>query len=117
MALCEKCGSSGHDMKNMKVDDDNKTFVGPCCVKIDPEKLFDQTEVQYGVEFSSHVGLKAYATYGGFTVEFKKTKEELNKWLGQKKSTPQEVTEEQAPQEPEVTTSAIPMPPRTSMPN
>lgn len=81
MALCEKCGTGGHDMREMQVDREKKTFVGPCCVKADPEKLFDRTEFHYGLEMSSHMGIKAYASYGGLTVEFKKTTEDIQKWF------------------------------------
>lgn len=96
MAQCEKCGSGGHDMRDMLTDREKKTFVGPCCVKADPTKLFEQAEFHYGLEVSSHMGVKAYASYGGLTVEFKKTKEEIQTWLDQAK---QEQAEEIPPEE------------------
>lgn len=80
MAMCEKCGKSGLDMRDMRVDQEKKSFVGPCCIKIDP-MAFDKNEVSYGVEFSSHMGVRAYASYGGLSIEFKKTKKEIQEWM------------------------------------
>lgn len=100
MAQCEKCGTVGHDMREMQVDSEKKTFVGPCCVKADPQKLFDKTEFHYGLEVSSHMGVKAYASYGGLTVEFKKSSEDIQRWFQENK---QET--EQTPPAEEMTSS------------
>lgn len=86
MAQCERCGTSGHDMRDMSTDQDKKMFIGPCCVKADPSKFFDSSKINYGIEISSHMGVRAYATYGGFSVEFKKTAEEINKWIQETQS-------------------------------
>lgn len=104
MAQCEQCGTKGFDMRDMKVDQEKRTFVGPCCNKTPVVK----EEIEYGIEFSSHMGLKAYATYGGLTLEFKRTREELKAWL---ESGKQEVTEESQEPEgpPDVVTSATPV--------
>lgn len=83
MAQCEKCGTGGHDMREMGLGQDDQgrqIFVGPCCVKVDRSKM-DQTEIHYGLEISSHMGIKAYVSYGGLTVEFKKTAEDIRQWL------------------------------------
>ena len=80
MAQCEKCGSTGHDMREMSADAEKKMFIGPCCVKANPA-LFGSEELHYGVEVSSHMGVRAYATYGGLTLEFKKSKEEIQSWF------------------------------------
>lgn len=74
-------------MRNMQVDPENKTFVGPCCLTAQP--TMGVPAVEYGVEFSSHMGLKAYVTYNGLTMEFKKTREELKAWTAPKKVTVQ----------------------------
>lgn len=103
MAQCEKCGTGGHDMRDMQTDAEKKKFIGPCCVKADPTKLFENSEFHYGLEVSSHMGVKAYASYGGLTVEFKKTKEEIQRWMDQAK---QEEVQEIHPEEmPSVTVS------------
>src|SRR2546428_12663555 len=80
MAKCERCGTAGLDMRNMQVDAEKKQFVGPCCVKSNINKAFSN-DVEYGIEFSSHMGLRAYGSYGGLSVEFKKTSEELKQWM------------------------------------
>lgn len=85
MAQCEKCGSTGHDMRDMMADAERKTFVGPCCVRADAAKMFEKSEVQYGIEISSHMGVRAYASYNGLSVEFKKTKEEIASWVQETK--------------------------------
>ena len=81
MAMCEKCGKSGLDMRDMRSDPDKGVFVGPCCFKIDPMAFVDPSPVSYGVEFSSHMGIRAYVSYSGLTVEFKKTKKEIDEWM------------------------------------
>lgn len=98
MALCEKCGKSGHDMRDMVADKEKQMFIGPCCIKAQPAVLFQDTEIQFGVEVSSHMGIRAYASYGGLSVEFKKTKEEVQQWL---EKTPEEtMTPSETPAEP-----------------
>ncbi len=109
MAQCEQCGTKGFDMREMNVDQEKRTFVGPCCNKTPAVK----EEIQYGIEFSSHMGLKAYATYGGLTLEFKRTREELKAWL---ESGKQEVSESPPESPPDVVTSAKPVN-QTEMPN
>lgn len=83
MAICEKCGTKGFDMREMSTNAEKTMFIGPCCVRAEPNKLFESNDVQYGLEISSHMGVKAYVTYGGLTLEFKKTREEISQWMDQ----------------------------------
>ena len=111
MAMCEKCGSSGFDMREMRVGEDKKTFIGPCCLKADPSRATQ--DVEYGIELSSHLGLKAYVRYGGLSLEFKRTIEELKSW-----SSPVTLPEPEIQQPPQPTDA--PPPPTTpskEMPN
>jgi hypothetical protein len=88
MAYCEKCGQKGFDPRQMRVDDVNRIFVGPCCltvVEIAPPGggiigEVKPAEWDYGIEVSKHMGVVAYAAYGGMKVEFKRTAQELQGW-------------------------------------
>jgi len=85
MAQCENCGSKGHDMRDMASDAEKKMFIGPCCVSANSAQMFEKSELHYGLEISSHMGVRAYATYNGLSVEFKKSKEEIQTWLQETK--------------------------------
>lgn len=106
MAKCERCGTGGFDMRVMHADE-KKQFVGPCCVKVNADiNAAFSNDLEYGLEFSSHMGLRAYASYGGLSIEFKKTQEELRKW------TETSTQEQEAPSQVEATRS-----PESSMAN
>jgi len=76
MAMCEKCGLTGYNMKDMRVDTQQQ-FVGPCC--FGPQ--IQTEELEYGIEISSHTGIHVYANYKGLSLQFKKTKEEIQQWM------------------------------------
>lgn len=103
MAKCERCGTGGFDMREMSADMTTQQFIGPCCTQERPAQK--KEEVQYGLELSSHMGLRAYISYGGLNLEFKKTNEELKQWM-EKPREVQQVEQQEVPQPPLVEMSA-----------
>ena len=81
MAYCEKCGQKGYEPQQMRVDEANRQFLGPCCAKVveiaPPIGTVKTDEVDYGIELSKSMGLRAYVAYGGLSLQFKRTPVEL----------------------------------------
>ena len=91
MAMCEKCNTKGYEPSQMYIDWDDKSFVGPCCtgkvrnlrslpsaqVAILPAR---QDDVEYGVELSNKVGVKAFVRMGGLDVSFERSPKQLKTW-------------------------------------
>lgn len=92
MAMCEQCGKNGYVPFQMFVQFDK--FVGPCCKEdgahsvqppvpanvhvLVPVKQTD--EVEYGVELSNKVGIRAFANYHGLQVTYERSPEQIKKW-------------------------------------
>lgn len=99
MAYCEKCNKQGFSPNQMYVDQEKKIFVGPCCATEEltpamhvvgdtpvpkpgtviqiPRNLND---VDYGLEISNSVGVRAYVQYSGFQLSFERSPYEIKKW-------------------------------------
>lgn len=69
MAYCEACGATGLNRKEMRVDTKAKLMVCITC--------FEKDDIKLGVEMSSKAGVKAYLTYNGFSIEYKKDWDKL----------------------------------------
>lgn len=96
MAMCEKCGKNGYLPTAMSVDPERDQFVGPCCA--DQSKTFRVAEprgalppmqviklppkgdVEYGLEVSNKVGVRAFVNWAGFSLQFERTPTELTDW-------------------------------------
>lgn len=93
MAMCEQCGKNGYVPFQMFVQFDK--FVGPCCKEagahsiqppsppasvhvLVPVKATD--EVEYGLELSNKIGIRAYANYHGLQLSYERSPEQLKKW-------------------------------------
>lgn len=96
MAYCERCGKTGFTPGEMAVNTQEKIFVGPCCMKdVDVPALSavgpqpptnvialpaNLDDVDYGIEVSNKVGVRAYVQYSGFQLSFEKSPKEIRKW-------------------------------------
>jgi hypothetical protein len=94
MAMCEKCGKSGYVPYQMSIDPTEQKFVGPCCAGQTvgahlvqgppaPVRLLQAVQpddVEYGVEVSSKVGVRAYANYHGLQLSFERTPTQIKQW-------------------------------------
>lgn len=97
MAMCEKCGKNGFVPYQMSIDPAEQKFIGPCCSELVahvhhlqqppapapihilvPVKSSD--EVEYGVEVSNKIGVRAFANYHGLQVSFERSPAQLQKW-------------------------------------
>lgn len=78
MARCENCNADGIDPRSIIVGQrgDKYLLVGPCCY-LPIEKPKQDQGPNYGFEISSNYGVLAYVEYEGFTVEFRKTPEQM----------------------------------------
>ena len=83
MAQCEKCGSTGHDMRDMMADAE-KTFVGPCCVRADAAKMFEVRSAVPGIEISSW-GSSLHKLQRCLSVEFKEDEKGGASWVQETK--------------------------------
>lgn len=100
MAMCEKCGKGGFAPQEMSTDESQRQFVGPCCKG-------GQAGAVYGISLSSNMGLHAYVEAGGMRMEYRKTPEELRRYIkGDPQSAPQQ--EETAAAQATTTTSVPP---------
>lgn len=79
---CEACGTGGYKPQECVADEKHEMIIGPCCFvspamaeRMDPEKL------HYGLELSSHLGLSVYAEYDGLKLEFRKTADQVKKFI------------------------------------
>jgi hypothetical protein len=85
---CENCNQAGLKLEDVHVQND--MFVGRCCVQQGAVKLVPppaqvhvlpaQDDVEYGVEISNKVGIRAYANYHGLQVSFERTPRQLQDW-------------------------------------
>lgn len=96
MAYCESCNKKGFDPRVMRVDTERRIFVGPCCAQDSGGNVVqllrqEDAEVDYGLEVSKHLGVLAYAEYGGLRLEFRRTAEEVKKFWESCGTTPQVV--------------------------
>lgn len=90
MAMCEMCGTAGYEPRQIYIDADSKTFVGPCCTSKVQHllPLAGQVHVlpapdesaEYGVEVSNKVGVRAYLNYGGLAITFERTPRQIRTW-------------------------------------
>lgn len=98
MAMCELCGTSGLDPKAMFIDVDSSMFIGACCtpksqkfvpviVQAQPRPPMQVLhmparldDVEYGLELSNKVGVRAYVNYAGLSLQFEKTPAEIKSW-------------------------------------
>lgn len=97
MATCEKCGSKGHEPRKMFIEMESKSFVGECCldkcslyIPVDPSKhpmpheLFvlpeSSDDIEYGVELSNKIGVRAFVAYGGLNLAFNRTPQQIRTW-------------------------------------
>jgi hypothetical protein len=83
MAYCEQCGRTGFDPRQMRVDEEKRTFLGPCCTKVvelAPPGVVPPADWDCGIEVSKNTGILAYASYGGMKLEFKRSPAELQAW-------------------------------------
>lgn len=97
MAMCEKCGKNGFVPYQMAIDPVEQKFIGPCCKEqtvnahviqppappaqvhvLVPVKATD--EVEYGLELSNKVGVRAFANYHGLQLSFERSPEQIRKW-------------------------------------
>jgi hypothetical protein len=97
MAMCEKCGKNGFVPYQMAIDPIEQKFIGPCCKDLvanvhvlqqppapapihilTPVRSTD--EVEYGLEMSNKIGVRAYANYHGLQVSFERTPVQIKKW-------------------------------------
>jgi hypothetical protein len=96
MAACEKCGKSGFVPYQMFIDPVEQKFVGPCCATVGAQVhvvqppapsapaqihvLSPPDDVEYGIEVSNKVGVRAFANYHGLEVTFERSPDEIRKW-------------------------------------
>lgn len=97
MATCEKCNTGGWHPDAMFIDIDAKGFIGPCCtsrtthyvpitVATQPRppmqviQMPPKGDVEYGLEVSNKVGIRAYVNYAGLSLQFEKTPTEIREW-------------------------------------
>ncbi len=100
MAMCEKCKTNGFVPYQMAIDPIEQIFIGPCCApKVLNARPVQQpstpanvhvlipvnptNEVEYGVEVSNKIGIRAYANYYGLQVSFERTPDQIKKWAEQ----------------------------------
>ena len=96
MAMCEKCQKNGFVPYQMSIDPVEQKFIGPCCAPVTagvmpvvqppaPSNVrllqpVQPADVEYGVEVSSKVGVRAYANYHGLQLSFERTPTQIKKW-------------------------------------
>lgn len=97
MAHCERCGTAGFEPNAMFIDLETKMFVGGCCTPLSkafvpitvsahprpPMQVINlppNGDVEYGMEISNKVGVRAYVNYAGLSVQFEKTPTEIKEW-------------------------------------
>lgn len=97
MAYCEECGKTGYNPNEMLVNREKKIFIGPCCQRdvpvpeaIGPQPPphevrvihlpRDADEVEYGIEVSNKVGVRAFVNYAGLQLSFERSPSEIKKW-------------------------------------
>ena len=91
MAMCEVCSKSGYLPEFMSIRD--QIFVGPCCqtssdlpvnFRRGPQIInlpIKPDDVEYGFELSNKAGVKAYATYGGLSLQFERSPSQIRRWM------------------------------------
>jgi hypothetical protein len=97
MAYCEECGKTGYTPNDMLVNQEKKIFIGPCCQRdvpvpkaIGPQPppgemrvihLPKNTDdVEFGMEISNKIGVRAYVNYSGLQLSFERSPSEIQKW-------------------------------------
>jgi hypothetical protein len=89
MAMCEKCQKAGYDPKAMFIEGDQ--FIGVCCAGPYSRKVItppaevhvlptQSDEIEYGIEVSNKVGVRAYANYQGLQLSFERSPQQLTAW-------------------------------------
>lgn len=92
MAMCESCNKGGFTPVEMFVHGEH--FVGPCCAKPGMRQVFplpgsmpatihvlpNQEDVEYGIEVSNKVGVRAFANYHGLAVSFERSPAQIREW-------------------------------------
>lgn len=89
MAMCEMCKRDNYKPLEMFVGIDQGIFIGPCCslktkcVPVNRPQIHilpAQDDVEYGMEVSNKIGVKAYVAYGGLQVSFERSPREIRAW-------------------------------------
>lgn len=91
MAMCEKCNKTGYTPQQMAIL--GEMFFGPCCATPDMRPVAppqygqvhvlptQQDAVEYGIEISNRVGIRAYAHYHGLSIEYERSPQQIEGWL------------------------------------
>jgi hypothetical protein len=91
MAVCEKCKNpTNYQPHEMFVALDEHLFIGPCCAPTtrsipvrspaEVHILPASDDVEYGLEISNRIGVKAYVNYAGLQLSFERSPREIKTW-------------------------------------
>lgn len=67
---CEGCGEDGFVMDEMFVEQRERKFLGPCCVRVKVQEPAEVDQLRWGIELHSTRGLTAFVKYGDLSLSY-----------------------------------------------